>query len=108
MFAALRTRGFPSRLARLGIELLRVLAPRAVNGWMRFGFEDPVSTGVILGIAQAAAWQVRLEPDFTGPALTGHAHIAWAVRPGAVLWPVGTFVASPTMWRAARAAARAK
>jgi hypothetical protein len=114
VLAALRTRGFIGRLARLAVELWRALAPRTVDGWVRFGVEDPVSTGVLFGaahavvaLAQVTAWHVRLEPEFAGPALAGHARLVWAVRPGAVLWPVGTFVASPITWRAAWAALRA-
>lgn len=115
MLAALRTRGFLARVGRLAIELWRTLAPRTVDGWVRFGFDDPVSTGVLCGAVQGAAavrpasgWNLRLVPEFAGPALAGHARFTWAVRPGAVLWPVGTFVASPTTWRAAVAALRAE
>ncbi len=115
VLAALATRGFLRRVTRLAIELWRALAPRTVDGWVRLGFEDPVSTGVLYGAARAlgrlgptTAWNVRLEPEFAGPALAGHARFVWVVRPGAVLWPVGTFVASPITWRAAFAALRTK
>lgn len=113
--AVLRTRGFAGRAGRLIVELLRLVVPRTASGWVRFGLEDPVTTGVLFGVAHAAtglasaaAWNFRLEPEFTGPALAGQARFAWAVRPGAVLWPLGTFVASPVAWRAAVAALRTK
>lgn len=112
--AALRTRGFVGRASRLGVQLLKALAPRRAEGWVRFGLEDPASTGVLFGVvqplvvwAQARTWPFRLEPAFTGAAFAGHARFVWAVRPGALLWPVGAFMASPTTWRAAFAAWRA-
>lgn len=114
VFAVLRTPGFLGRVGRLAFEVLRALTPRTVEGWVRFGFEDPVSTGVFVGaahaalrLAQATAWKLRVEPEFAGPAFAGHVRFVWAVRPGAVLWPVGTFVASPVTWRAVFAALRA-
>ena len=55
VLAALRTRGFLARVGRLAIELWRTLAPRTVDGWVRFGFDDPVSTGVLCGAVQGAA-----------------------------------------------------
>jgi len=115
VLAALSTPGFLRRVGRLAVELWRTLAPRTVDGWVRFGLDDPASTGVLCGavqgaglLARGAAWNVRLEPDFAGPAFSGHARCAWEVRPGAVLWPVGTFVVSPATWRAAYAALRAR
>ena len=113
--AALGTRGFVRRVGRLVIEVLRALAPRTVNGVVMVGLDDPASTGAFfgaahaaLGLAHTARWNVRLEPAFEGPAFAGYVRLAWAVRPGAVLWPVGTFLVSPTTWRAAFAALRAK
>ncbi len=113
--AAIRTRGFAGRLGRLACELLHALAPRTVDGWLKFGLEDPVTTGVIfgaahgaVGVAGSAAWNLRLEPEFADAALAGHARVVWTVRPAAVLWPIGTFVMSPTTWRAALAAMRAR
>jgi Protein of unknown function (DUF2953) len=107
MLALVSTPGFPRRVGRLVMDLLRTLAPRDVDGWVRFGVDDPVTTGVLFGaahaatgLARAAAWNLRLEPDFSGPAFAARARLAWAVRPGAVLWPVGTFAASPATWRA--------
>jgi hypothetical protein len=115
VLAALRTPGFVRRIGRLAVELLRSLAPRAVEGWVRIGFDDPMFTGVLFGAAQAATglaraigWRVRLEPEFAGPMFAGHARIEWAVRPGALLWPVGTFMASPAAWRGAVAALRGR
>jgi hypothetical protein len=115
VLAVLRTPGFLGRTGRLAVELLRALAPRTAGGLVRFGLEDPVSTGVLfgaahaaVGLAQTAGWELRLEPEFTGPAFAGQARFVWAVRPGVVLWPVVTFVASPITWRAACAALRAK
>jgi hypothetical protein len=113
VLAAIRTRGFLGRTRRLAGDLMRALAPRTVEGWVRFGLEDPASTGALFGaahaaasVAQATGWTLRLDPEFSGPAFAGHARVVWAVRPGAVLWPVGTFVLSPITWRAALAALR--
>jgi Protein of unknown function (DUF2953) len=115
VLAVLGTPGFVSRSVRLVLQLLRQLRPKTASGWIRFGFDDPVSTGVLFGAAQAVtaltratAWDLQLEPDFAGPAFAGRARLGWTVRPGSVLWPVGTFAASPTTWRAVVAALRTK
>lgn len=115
VLAVLRTPGFLQRTGRLVVELLRPLAPRAVDGWVRFGFDDPMSTGVLFGaahaaggLARAAGWRVRLEPEFAGPMFAGHARVEWAVRPTAVLRPVGTFIVSAAAWRGAIAALRGR
>ena len=112
--AALRTQGFVGRVRRLAVEVWRAVAPRNVDGWVRLGLDDPASTGMLYGavcatgmLRQTAAWNLRLDPEFAGPVFAAHARFAWAVRPGAVLWPVGTFVASPVAWRAVFAAVRA-
>lgn len=114
LLAALKTRGVVRRLCRLAVDMIEALAPRTVDGWVRFGADDPVCTGALFGVAHAVtrlpptAWNLRLEPEFTGAALAAHARLTWAVRPGAVLRPIGAFVLSSAPWRAAWAALRAR
>ena len=107
LFTALRSPGFAARLCRLGVELLRLVAPRIARGRVRFGFDDPAATGIVFGVAdglirclRADQWRLELEPEFAGPAFAARVHAEWRVRPGAVLWPLGTFVTSPASWRA--------
>ena len=112
--AALATRGLGSRLARLIADVGLVLLPRTLDARMRIGLEDPASTGVLYGAAHAAAWlparrgwRLEVEPAFTGPTLAGRARAEWVLRPLRVLRPLGSFLLSPPVWRAAWAALRA-
>lgn len=107
--------GLIQRVGRLLVDLVRVLAPRAMDVRLRVGLDDPVSTAIwwgashaIVGRAQAGEWRVRLEPEFAGPALAGEAHLEWLLRPGRVLWPVATFMCSPVVWRACLSAMRGR
>ena len=107
LLTALRSPGFAARLCRLGVELLRLVAPGIARGRVRFGFDDPAATGIAFGVAdglirclRADQWRLELEPEFTGPTFAVRVHAQWRVRPGAVLWPLGTFVTSPASWRA--------
>jgi len=107
-FAALVSLRFAARVHRLGVELLPALVPRTAHGLVRFGFDDPASTGVVFGLAQACSrslratgWQLDVQPEFTESTLVISAHIEWSIRPASVLWPVSTFIASPVTWRTA-------
>jgi uncharacterized spore protein YtfJ len=89
--------------ATLG-EVERMLSTKTVVGEP---FEVRGNTLIpLVAAGLARGWTLRLEPEFSGPAFAGHARVVWAVRPGAVLWPVGTFVLSPTTWRATIATLR--
>ena len=108
VLATLVSPRFAARVRRLGVELLPVLVPRTAHGLVRFGFEDPASTGVVYGAAQActrcfraAGWQLDVQPEFTAPTLVASARVAWSIRPASVLWPLSTFLTSPVIWRTA-------
>ena len=114
LWAAARTPGFVARLLRLLADLFGLLLPAEACIRIRVGLDDPSATGTLHGVACAIAaipgggrWDIQVEPDFSGPALHGTARLAWIARPGALAWPLCTFVAAPVVWRAAHAAWRA-
>lgn len=109
--ALLTTRGFLRRIARLVLDEAHALLPYRAVGAVRFGAEDPGSTGVLFGAVQAAArrtrtWQVRIEPDFTHAVVAAQGHLEWAVRPVAIVGPIVLFLLSPVTIRAVLAAWR--
>lgn len=65
------------RRAILGLvrRLIRAIRFKRLNGVVRFGLDDPASTGIAYGISQAlisvvslpAGSDFRIEPDFSGP-----------------------------------------
>ena len=115
--AAFMAPGFGRRLVRLGLDLVRALAPRSVSGWIRLGASDPADTGIMLALwlsavqplmrQRVSAWHVRVEPDFLAPSFATSLRATWVVRPSAVLTPVVAFVLSPITWRAGVLALRA-
>jgi hypothetical protein len=113
--AVLSTPGFITRTFRLFRDIGRQAWPRAVSLRARIGLDDPADTGALLGawygvtrIASSPRWNVRLEPDFTGRVIDFEGHAHWSVRPIAIIWPFVLFAGSPIVWRAARAALRAR
>jgi hypothetical protein len=113
--AAWSTPGFKERIGQFLLSSGRLAVPRSMTAHWRVGFEDPADTGTIVGtslglaeIWRGPAWQVAVEPDFSGPVLEGDAHVLWSVRPIAVLWPMLTLAGSPVVWRAGRAALRSR
>lgn len=117
--ALLGTRGFPTRAVQFAIGVLQVLRPRRIHVRGRLGFDDPATTGEIVGVVNGLAsalphagphwsgWDVRLEPLFVEPTLEVRATMDWSVSAGALLWPVATFATSPVTWRALFAVRRA-
>jgi len=106
VLGALASPRFAARVHRLVVELLPVLVPRTAHGLVRFGFDDPASTGVVFGVAQACSrsfrpvgWQLEMQPEFTESTLVASARIEWSIRPASLLWPLSTFIASPVTWR---------
>jgi hypothetical protein len=110
LLVALASRGFMARVLRLGTELLRAVAPRGAQGYVRLGFDDPASTGLMFGLmhglscrVRSADWRLDVEPEFTGSTFAARLRVKWSVRPASLLWPLATFVASPATWRAGAA-----
>ena len=113
--AAWSTPGFKERIGQFLLSSGRLAVPRSMTAHWRVGFEDPADTGMLvgawIGIAEMwrpLAWQVAIEPDFSGSIVEGDAHVLWSVRPIAVLWPMVRLAGSPVMWRAGRAALHAR
>jgi len=113
MRRALATPGFLARTRRLIAALGRQARPRHV--WMRgrVGLDDPSDTGVVIGMLYGLApalpqlaGHVKIQADFSQPVFDVVAHARWSLRLMAVVWPMTTFLASPVVWRAMRAAMR--
>jgi len=112
--AAMATPGLVPPAGRLLGRMLTVARPREVDAVVRIGLDDPASTGILYGRLAAVAatasrgWSLRVEPDFEEPVLAGHGAADWSVAPVRVLWPLLTFLAAPPVWRAGRAALKAR
>ena len=56
--------------------ILRILKPDRLEGYIRFGLEDPANTGYILGVLACMLpfYQefLTIEPDFTRQIVSGH------------------------------------
>jgi hypothetical protein len=106
--AALGSPGFLRRCVGLLVAVGRLAIPNRLRLRGRIGFEDPAETGMFLGWLYASSttawtrrdWIVRIEPEFSGPVLEGRADLRWSSNLGSVLWPLITFLVSPTVWRA--------
>lgn len=115
VLAALRTPGFLSRCAKLIREVRHTLRPRRAVVRARIGLDDPFETGMLAAVLaagtpmpRARALDLEITPDFSEAIAVAQAHLAWSLRPAVVLWPIATFLAAPVVWRAARAAWRAR
>jgi hypothetical protein len=112
--AALGSPGFVRRALRLLAASARVARPDRLRVQGRVGFEDPAETGMFLGWLHASSalpwtsrgWRIRIEPEFSGPVCEGRADLRWSRSVASVVWPVLSFAASPTVWRAALSARR--
>lgn len=113
--AALRTRGLPGRVGRLGVTLLRQAKLEEFRVRTAFGFDNPADTGIVYGLLSpwlmvAAARGLHLEcrPMFEESGLRGAIIARVHVRPLSVVGALTAFLASPSVIRAARAAWRAR
>lgn len=109
--AALTSPGFLRRGLKFVADLGRRARPDEVRVRGRVGFEDPSETGMLVGAMYACygmpspskRWNICVDPEFNGQVLEAHATLRWSRSLASVLWPVLTFIASPVVWRAARA-----
>jgi|SRR6185503_32377 len=107
--AVITSPGFMQRFVHLATDEIRLTRPRSLFLRARLGFDDPSDTGMFLGwlyafrgLPESHAMSVYIEPDFTGEAAEGEMRAHWSLRPGAVVWPLLKFCASPVVWRAGR------
>ncbi len=73
-------------------RLIRHILPRKLSGRLRFGFEDPYTTGQILTYISPFyglyAKTFTFEPVFDEPVMDGEVHIKGRIRLGTMLWLV--------------------
>jgi len=113
--AALRTRGFARRVARLIGTLFRRVQIERFHVAGRFGLEDPADTGFVYGclsplvvLAGTEGLNVHCGPMFEEAGVKGVIGATVRVRPLAVLGTIVAFLVSPPAVRAMRAAWRAR
>ena len=74
------------------IRLLKHILPRKMKGRIRFGFEDPATTGQILTyISPFYGWyakSVTIEPVFDEKVIDGELHLKGHIRVAVLLWIV--------------------
>ena len=74
------------------LKLLKHVLPRKIRGRVRFGFDDPATTGQILTYISPFygmyAKTLSIEPVFEEKALDGELHIKGHIRVGTLLWIV--------------------
>jgi len=115
VLAALSTPGFFRRLLQWLTEMARPAWPHRLLVRGRVGLDDPSDTGLLAGIWYGLIqlqipehWDVAIEPAFEESVIEGEALARWSVRPLSLIWPMTTLAASPVVWRAGRAALRAR
>lgn len=73
-------------------KLFRHIFPRKLNGRVRFGFDDPATTGQILTYVSPFyglyAKTLKLEPVFDEKVLEGELHVKGHIRAATLLWIV--------------------
>ena len=73
-------------------KLLRHVLPRKISGRVRFGFDDPATTGQILTYISPFyglyAKTLKLEPIFEEKVLDGELHVKGHIRAATLLWIV--------------------
>lgn len=73
-------------------KLLRHVLPRKISGRVRFGFDDPATTGQILTYISPFyglyAKTLKLEPIFEEKILDGELHVKGHIRAATLLWIV--------------------
>ena len=73
-------------------KLIKHVLPKKMNGRVRFGFDDPATTGQILTYISpfygAYAKSVVIEPVFDEKVMEGELHLRGRIRLGTLLWTV--------------------
>lgn len=73
-------------------KLIKHILPRKMNGRVRFGFDDPATTGQILTYISpfygVYAKSVTIEPVFDEKVMDGELHLKGRIRLGTLLWTV--------------------
>jgi hypothetical protein len=113
--AVLRTRGLFERVVRLALALLRGVKLERLQLETMFGFENPADTGFVYGclspvlvMADLRGLNIRCRPMFLESGVRGALRATIRVRPLLLVGPMVAFLASPPVFRAARAAWRIK
>ena len=74
------------------LKLIKHILPRKMNGRVKFGFDDPATTGQILTYISpfygVYAKSVAIEPVFDEKVMEGDLHIKGRVRVGTLIWIV--------------------
>jgi len=72
------------------IRLLKHLLPRRIQGWIRYGFEDPSATGYVAAASSlfypSYHRNFSLEADFREACFAGNCHGKGRIRLGYLLW----------------------
>jgi hypothetical protein len=113
--AALRARGFVRLVVRLVMALIRQVKLERFHAEAAFGFENPADTGFVYGCLSPALMaagtrglDLRCTPMFWERGVRGSLGITTQVRPLFIMGTVVVFLVSPPVFRAARAAWRAR
>ncbi len=73
-------------------KIIKHVLPRKMNGRVRFGFDDPATTGQILTYISpfygVYAKSVAIEPVFDEKVMEGELHLRGRIRLGTLLWTV--------------------
>ncbi len=113
--AVLRTRGLFERVVQLALALLRRVRLERFQLDTMFGLENPADTGVVYGclspvlvMAEVRGLNIRCRPMFLESGVRGAFRATIRIRPLLVVGPIVAFLVSPPVFRAARAAWRAR
>jgi hypothetical protein len=113
--ALLFSKGFLPSIARLARRLARVLAPRHLRVYLRFGLDDPFDTGrlwgalapLFLSLSTIGADELRFEPDFLERSFRLDLSAEVRVVPGVLILLVLGYFLTRAPWRAMRRFAQA-
>jgi hypothetical protein len=111
---ALLTRGLFAGIARFLRRILRAVKVRDFRLHVRFGFDDPADTGMLVAAAEPALWVLRtwgaerffVEPDFDQEIALADGNVDVRIYPLHVITASAMFLLSPPTLRAAKALLR--
>ena len=95
---------FIKKTLLLAKRILKALLPSQANGECRFGFDDPSTTGILLGAAHALLGvsdlysHINISADFEKEFLYMKCHIAGKIMLWSLFWPLIAYIFSKPIW----------
>ncbi len=91
-----RVKSALKKILNLVVDIVKVVFPKKLLGYLHIGFDSPADTGNFLAAASAALPltqdHLEIEPDFSGKALSGTLDFSTSIRVGGLVVRVVRFI----------------